>query len=296
MATDELLDTLSRHLDGGSVGGGYCCRVVEELARRKETRSVPLLERLCRRFAGYDKSGPSVEMLTALNALTSIGEPSAARTVADLVIRETMGPASMAAALQYLARVCHRAAAPLARRHLRNDAPAVRRAACELTAALGLADETDVLEELTSDINSGVATTAAVALGRMGYRPIKNRLEELLTEAVAVDVSVLADALIAVADDDTAVLLGRTAERTDETGRCAIAQALGQMETRNAAMSLARMARDPRSAVRLAVVDALEMHGGQHAAEALQLLTQDPDAGVRETAETALGKIEDEGW
>ena len=61
-------------------------------------------------------------------------------------------------------------------------------------------------------------------------------------------------------------------------------------------MWLARMARDHRPAVRLAVADALEIHGGLHAAEALRSLTQDPDAGVRETAETALGKIEDEGW
>jgi HEAT repeat protein len=296
MTIADLLDILARHLEGDSIGGEYCCRVVAELARRKETQSVPLLERLCRQFAGHDKSGPTAEMLAALDGLTTIGEPSAAPAVTDLVTRETIGLASMAAGLQYLARVGHRAAAPLARRHLQNDDPAVRRAACELTAALRLGSETDVLNELTSDINSGVARTAAVALGRMGYRPIKNRLEELLSEAVTVDVPVLADALIAVADDDTAVLLGRTAERADEAGRCAIVQALGQMEARNAAMSLARMSHDSRPTVRLAVVDALGIHRGLHAAEALQLLARDPDSEVRKAAETVLGKIEDEEW
>ena len=292
--TGELIDTLTRHLDGDSVGGGYCCRVVAELARRKETLSVPLLERLCRQFAGHDKSGPCAEMLAALNGLTAIGDPSAARAVADLAARETIGPASMAAALRYLARVGHRTAVPLARHHLRNDDPVVRQAACELTAALRLASETEVLNELTSDIDSGVAKAAAVALGRMGYRPIKNRLEEFLSEAATVDVPVLAEALIAVADDDTAVFLGRTAERVDEAGRCAIARALGQMETGNAAMSLARMARDTRPAVRLAVVDALETHGSPRAAEALRSLTRDPDSDVREAAEAVLMKIDDE--
>jgi hypothetical protein len=296
MTTDDLLDTLTQHLGGDSVGGIYCCRVVAELARRKDVRSVPLLERLCRQFAGHDKAAPTAEMLAALKGLSSIGDPSAAPAVADLVKRESISPASTVVALQYLARFGYRAAAPLARLHLRNEDPAVRQAACELTAVLSLASETDVLNKLTSDISAGVARSATVALGRMGYRPIKSKLEELLSEAMAVDIPVLAEALIAVADEDTAVLLGRTAERANAEDRCAIAQALGQMETRNAAMSLARMARDPRSDVRLAVVDALEIHGGLHAAEALQTLVQDPDAKVREAAASALVEIENAEW
>ena len=294
MTAEDLLDALSGHLAGNSLDGDGCRDVVDELARRGETQATPLLARLCQRFAGFDKFQSSAETLTAMNALVSLADPEAARVVIDLVSRDVLGPRTTAAALRYLARIRLRAAASLATRHLRNGDPSIRRAACELTLALGLTDETDALVDLVTDPHPGVAKTAALALGRLGYLPIKGRLEDLLMAAVSVDIPLLAEALSAVADDDTAVLLWRTCERADAPGRQAIARALGRMACGNAIKSLARMARDSRASVKREVVEALETHGNVGAAKALQVLANDTDDSVRQAAMAALERIEDE--
>lgn len=286
--TDHLLDALNLHLYAEPPDDPPLVASIVELGERGEPRAVPLLIRTCRRFAGFDARQPAAEVAAALDALAKIGPASAAVPLIDLIRRGLFSPASTVAALDCFGKLRCRQGADLIPAGLGHEAPIVRQAACALAASLHRREDTKLLEPLLSDPDRGVAKSARLALGALGYKPAREPLEELLDRATPIDIPLVAQALIAVADDDTPVKLARAAERCDEEGRCAIVAALGAMETPNAVAQLIRLSRDGRPVVRLAVIEALGRHEDDRIVPALGALTRDSDAEVIEAAEAAL--------
>lgn len=293
---DRLIDFLTLHLYGEPPAEPALSDLVEEAGRRRERRAVPLLLRVCRRFAGHDREAPSAELRTALDALARIGDAGAGPPLVELVEKDAYGPSGTAAVLGCLAALRFRPAGGLVRAAARHQEPAVRQAACLLAGALARPEELEQILPLAGDPDRQVARTASLTLGRLGYRPVKPELEALLMRAAPLDLPAVVEALVPVADDDTAVVLGRVAERSDEEGRIAIAAALGAIEAPGAAACLARLARDGKPSVRLAVVASLARHEpDDRVARALGALATDQDAEVRQAAEEAL-KAFDGGW
>ena len=237
-------------------------RLIEEVARRGDRAAVPLLVGLCRRHAGFDRATAVPEVAAALRALAAIGAAEAAPAILPLVEQGALAPESTAAALGYFAAVGHRPAASLLDHCLEHETPAVRAAACALAAAIGDRDRIDILVSLRTDFYPEVADGALLALGHVGHRPAKFALEARLHAAPAEEIPRIVEALVAVADEETAVSLGRVAERAaDEGVRTAIAEALSAFETRTAARWLARLADDPSPAVRRTVAAGLAAYG-----------------------------------
>lgn len=293
---EELLSRFAAHLDGRLPGGENCRATARELGRRREARAVPMLERLCRRLVGFDASHPIEDAVVAFEALAAIGDPGPGRAVTDMITLGAFGAAATAAALGYLAVIRERRAAPLARRLLDHDDPRLRAAACRLAGALSLGDALPLLEACLQESDSRVARAAALALGHMGREVAKSRLESLLLSSAPAEFAEVVQAVIGVADGDTAVLLGRIADRADEAGRRAIAVALAEVHGPATVGVLRRLAGDSRPGVRLAVVESLVVHLRDHvstrALEGLASLSRDDDAEVRAAAEDALGA----GW
>ena len=89
-----------------------------------------------------------------------------------------------------------------------------------------------------------------LALGHLGHRPVKGALEDRLNAARPEEVPRIVEALVGVADDETAVALGRVAERAAGVGtRTVIMDRLAEFENPVAARWLARLADHPSLAV-----------------------------------------------
>jgi HEAT repeat protein len=289
---DMLIDALNLHLFGEPPAEPRLIAALEEVGRRREARAVPFLVRTCRRFAAFDHQHSAPEVVAALNALAHIGPATAADPVVELVQRNLFGPVSTAAALQCFAGLRTPSAEALIRPGLAHADSRVRVAACGLAGALRRSEAPALLEPLIDDPDRSVAKAARLALGELGYKPVREHLEELLERATPIDIPAVAHALVAVADDDTPILLGRVAERCDETGRTAIVKALGQIDRPQAVTALIRLARDTRATVRLAVAEALSRQEDPRIPGTLGNLSQDPDQAVRERAIGALKAVD----
>jgi HEAT repeat protein len=270
---DMLIDALNLHLFGEPPAEPRLIAALEEVGRRREARAVPFLVRTCRRFAAFDHQHSAPE-------------------VVELVQRNLFGPVSTAAALQCFAGLRTPSAEALIRPGLAHADSRVRVAACGLAGALRRSEAPALLEPLIDDPDRSVAKAARLALGELGYKPVREHLEELLERATPIDIPAVAHALVAVADDDTPILLGRVAERCDETGRTAIVKALGQIDRPQAVTALIRLARDTRATVRLAVAEALSRQEDPRIPGTLGNLSQDPDQAVRERAIGALKAVD----
>lgn len=187
--------------------------LADVLGTRRDRAATPVLLRLAHRFAGFDRDASAPEMRAALSALNLLNDPTCASAITDLATLDALSPESLALALECLGSLRHRPAAPLARRHLTHESPAVRAAACNLASRLRLRTSAPALESLLTDAVPSVAAAAALALGEMGLPAGKAPLESWLSTASPLDLPRVVAALVPVADADTAVLLGRTAER-----------------------------------------------------------------------------------
>ena len=186
------------------------------------------------------------EAVAALKALTAIGAADAAPAMMRLVEQGALGHASAAAALCYLASVRHRPAAALLRPHLDHDEAEVREAACTLAAVIGTYRDFERLLELCKDTSAEVIDAALIALGNLGHRPVKKALEARLETAAIGEIPKLVDALVPVSDEETAVVLGRMAERiSDENVRYVVAEALAELDGRAAVTWLLRLVDGP---------------------------------------------------
>ena len=258
MSPQALLGALESRLDDPAGDSRDLVRLIAEVERRHEATAAPLLVRVCRRHAGFDRSHAVPAVVAALKALTALGSAEGAPAIMRLVGHGALGQASVAAALRYFASVRHRPAAALIRPHLDHDEAEVREAACALAAVIGTHANIERLLALCDDTRTEVSNGALIALGNLGHRPVRKVLEARLQTAAIDEIPGLLDAVVAVSDEETAVCLGRLAERlSDENVRCVVAEALAELDGRAAVTWLLRLVEDPCPAIRRVVAHAL---------------------------------------
>lgn len=182
-----------------------------EAGRRRLSAAVPVLEALCRRFAGFGAEAKIPEQEAALRALGEIGGRPAAQAVARLIGRAAVQGPTLRTALAVASRLG--AELPEARLVdlLRHDDPTVRAEACG--CARHRPDTVPALIELVDDLHEAVHRAAACALGRIGRPEARPALQLLLDAAPS---AAVIEALAGVADDDSLVLLGRLPETRPE--------------------------------------------------------------------------------
>jgi HEAT repeat protein len=289
MAPEALLSALEAGIEATTHETQTLLRLMAEVGRRRQQAAVPLLVNLCRRHAGFDRSCTVPEVVAALVTLAAIDSPEGAPAILQLVRSGAFGSESTAAALRYFAAVRYRPAADLLDHCFTHERPENREAACTLAAAIGASGRTGTLLELCTDINAGVVDAALMALGHLGYGPVKDALEARLLTAPPGEIPKFVEALVFVSDEDTAVHLGRLAERTeDDEARCAIVRALADLESTTAATWLLRLVEDPCARVRRAVIAGLEARDDPRCHIALQHLASDADTEVAGAAKRAL--------
>ncbi len=289
LARAALLAALETRIDETTSHSADLFSLIAEVERRREATAAPMLVRLCRRHAGFDRSRAVPEVSAALKALTAIGAADAAPAIIRLVEQGGLGHASVAAALRCLASVRHRPAAVLLRLHLDHDEAEVREAACTLAAVIGTRSHIERLLELCTDTSAEVIDAALIALGNLGHRPVKKILEARLQTASIDEIPKIVDALVPVSDEETAISLGRLAERvSDENVRYIVAEALAELDGRAAVTWLLRLVDDPCPAIRQVVGDALAVRDDPRKVAALRRLTDDADTEVGDAARVAL--------
>jgi len=286
---EALLGALEAQYDDPTVNSRDFVALITEVERRREARAAPLLVRVCRRHAGFDRSRAVPEVVAALKALTATGVADDAPVIMRLVEQGALGHASVAAAMQYLTTVRYRPAAALLCTHLTHDEAEVREAACALAAVIGSHSHIERLLELRTDTSAKVVDAAIISLGSLGHRPVKKLLESRLQTAAIDEIPKIVDALVPVSDEETAVCLGRLAERiSDENVRRVVVEALGELDGRASVTWLLRLVDDPCPAIRQVVAEALAIRDDSRKLAALRRLTTDADTEVGEAARNAL--------
>ena len=289
MTREVLLGALEARIDDPTGDSRDLVPLIAEVERRREATAAPLLVRVCRRHAGFDRSRTVPEVVAALNALTAVGTADAAPAIIRLVEQGALGHASVAAALRYFASVRHRPAVVLLRLHLDHDEAEVREAACTLAAVIGTRSNIERLLELCKDTSAEVIDAALIALGNLGHGPVKKVLESRLQTAAIDEIPKIVDSLVPVSDEETAVSLGRLAERiSDENVRYVVAEALAELDGRAAVTWLLRLVDDPCPAIRQVVAEALAVRDDPRKVAALRRLTDDADIEVGNAARVAL--------
>lgn len=178
--------------------------LVAEAGRRGLVAAVPALERLCLRFAGFGLERAIPEQVAALEALALIGGSKAAGTVGRLIAKEVFQGPTRKVAVDVVARLGSALPVGTVLGLLRDADPKVRANACRCAGPWPA-----VLQELLDlfdDADSNVRAAAACALGRMGRCEARPALIRLLRDAPSVEVI---DAIPAIADEDSIILLGR---------------------------------------------------------------------------------------
>jgi HEAT repeat protein len=207
-----------------------------EAGRRRLGDAVEALAALCRRFAGFGLDRRVSEQIAALEALSAIGGANAARSVERLIVKQivegpNLAPAVVAAASLGV-KFSSEAALPL----LRHEDPGVRAAACGCVRGGG--EVARALIALLADRDDEVATAAACALGRMGRAEARAALKRWLGEKPSPRVI---EALAAVADEDSTVLLARLGRGRPDLAPCVLA-ALEDIEAPMAATAAKALA------------------------------------------------------
>jgi hypothetical protein len=214
-----------------------CRALAAEAGRRRLVPAIPALEALCRRFHGFGLERPIPEQTAALSALAAIGGAAAAAAAARLIVGRVVQGPGIAAALDAAARLGvglrDEVVAPL----LRDAMPEIRAGACG--CARPSPAVMPLLVDLLADADRGVACEAALALGRMARDEARPALKRLLREAPS---PAVIDAAIAVADDESLVILGRLARTRPELADAAL-DALDGAESPRAATIAAAVRR-----------------------------------------------------
>ena len=289
MTRVSLLRALEERLDDPRSDSRDLLPIIAEVERRREPTAAPSLVRVCCRHAGFDRSCAVPEVAAALKALAAIGAADAAPAILRLVEQGALGHGSVAAALRYFASVRHRPAVALLRPHLDHDEAELREAACTLAAVIGSHSHIERLLELCNDTSAEVVGAALISLGNLGHRPVKKLLESRLQTAATDEILKIVDALVPVSDEETAICLGRLAERiSDENVRRFVVEALAELDGRAAVTWLLRLVDDPCPAIRQVVVETLAVRDDSRKVAALRRLTTDADAKVGEAARNAL--------
>ena len=208
-----------------------------EAGRRRLAAAVPALERLCRRFVGFGSDRTIPEQLAAVEALAMIGGPPARQAIVRIIAsRVVQGPGVVSA----IAAAVHLGAdlpTDIVLDLLRHPDPRIRAGAC---GCIGTSPAVvPILLELMGDLDPDVRHAAACALGRLGRTEARAALVGLLRDAPSADVI---DAIIAVADEECVILLGRIARTVPDLADAAC-DALEAINHPRAAQMLARSKR-----------------------------------------------------
>jgi hypothetical protein len=178
-----------------------------EAGRRRLTAALPALEAAVRRHAGFGAVGRVIpEQAAAFEALAAIGGKGAARIVEAAIMSREVAGATLASALAAAGRLGVRLPAEPTLAFLGDDDPAIRAHACRCGRA-----HPRVIERLTTlleDVDFGVRTAAALALGVLGRAEARPTLWRALDATPSAEII---EALAAAADEDTLIRLGRCA-------------------------------------------------------------------------------------
>jgi HEAT repeat protein len=226
-------------------GMGECHMLAREAARRQLAATVPALEALCLRHAGFGGQRVVPQQTAALDALAVIGGREASRAIGDLIRRGAVeGPGlklAVAAAAQLGAPLPEAIVANL----LRRDDPQTRAAAAR--CARTWPRTAPILIELLDDLHREVSIAAACALGQMGRTEARTPLLRALREEPSEEII---HAVAGIGDEESIVLLGRTTATRPDLTRT-ILEALETVEHPLAAKVATRIrAAEDRTAVR----------------------------------------------
>ena len=179
---------------------------VAEAGRRKLAAAIPVLEALCRRFAGFGADRIVPEQAAALDALVMISGSDAAQTLVRLIAKRIVQGPCLQQAVAAASRVGAKFPLGTIVELLRHDDPQVRADACRCARAWP--EAVSLLRDLLDDLHAEVRKSAACALGRMGRTEVRPLLVRYLREEPSVE---LVDAIAPIADDECVILLGRVA-------------------------------------------------------------------------------------
>jgi hypothetical protein len=125
--------------------------LAREAGLRRIQAAIPVLEDYCRRFAGFGLAHSLPEQCAALDALTAIGGPDAAASVAHIITRGWVQGPTLMHAVAAAARLRSRLPAAIVLPLLRHAEPAIRADACRL--ARGGPDIVATLVDLLGDLH-----------------------------------------------------------------------------------------------------------------------------------------------
>jgi len=203
---------------------GEARALAEEAGRRRLGDAVGALIALCERFAGFGLERRVPEQIAALEALSAIGGPEAARAVQRMIVRHIVEGPNLTAAVVAAAALGVKLSAEAALPLLRHEDPLLRAAACGCVRAGG--DVVPALTALLDDRDDEAATAAACALGRMGRAEAREALKRWL---IARPSTRVIEALAGVADDDAIVFLARLGRKRPDLAQ-SILSALEEIE------------------------------------------------------------------
>jgi hypothetical protein len=191
--------------------------LVAEAGRRGLAAAIPVLEALCRRFAGFGADRIVPEQAAVLDALVMIGGSDAADAVARLIAKRIVQGPSLRQAVTGAAPLGAKLPVGTVLELLRHDDPQIRAAACR--CARSRPEVVSLLRDLLDDLHSDVRKAAACALGRMGRNEVRGILIRYLCEEPTAE---LIDAIAPLADDECTVLLARTARARPHLSEAAL--------------------------------------------------------------------------
>jgi HEAT repeat protein len=191
--------------------------LVTEAGRRRLAAAIPVLQALCRRFAGFGADRIVPEQAAAIEALVMIGGSDAAQTLVRLIAKRIVQGPCLQQAVAAAAWVGAKFPVGTVAELLRHDDPQVRAAACRSTRAWP--EAVLPLRDLLDDLHAEVRKAAACALGRMGRTEVRALLVGYLREEPSVE---LVDAIAPIADDECVILLGRVARTEPRLSEAAL--------------------------------------------------------------------------
>jgi HEAT repeat protein len=175
-----------------------------EAGRRRLAAAIPALEQLCRRFAGFGLERAVPEQVAALRALAFIGGPTAAQSVARLIVRSIVQGPTRKVAVGIAAELQSPLPAETVQTLLQDADTDLRADGCRCVGTWRAA--IPMLLELTDDSDGRVRIAALCALGRRGWHGARPALARLLREAPSPEVI---EAVCEIADEDCIIVLGR---------------------------------------------------------------------------------------
>ncbi len=198
MEDDELLAALPQ----ATITDSHA--LAAEAGRRRMTAAVPVLEALCRRFAGFGADRVVPEQAAAIDALAQIAGADAAGALARLIARRTVQGPCLQRAVAAAACLGTKLPAAMVLELLRHDDAQICADACRFAQASPVVFAQ--LRDLLDDLQWPVRMAAACTLGLMGRNEVRPLLARYLREEPSAQ---LIDAVAPVADEECIILLGR---------------------------------------------------------------------------------------